>query len=302
MAEIRPRPVLGFAMAISFVMIWTVWIVATRQAVQTTMTPVSIAVIRFSFPALVFLPWYWRRGIVPKGVDRRLLFLVVCGAGAPMLFVVASGMAFAPAADIGALLPGTMPLFAALLGWFVVKEAFESSRILGFALIACGVVMIAGSAVVMGSDGAWRGHGLFLCGGFLWATYTHAFKQSGLDTFQAAGLIGFWSLVMVIPFALYTGGGGLLSLSAQEFGTQLIIQGLFAGIFSLVAYGLAVANLGATKAAAFGSLVPALVAVLAMPMLGEIPTWLTGLAIVAITIGVILASGQVPRIFNRKIA
>lgn len=279
-------------MAISFVLIWTVWIIATRQAVQTTMTPAGVSILRFSLAAIFFLPWYWRKGIFPKNVDKRILFLMVSGSGAPMVFIVSSGMTFAPAADVGALLPGTMPLFAALLGWFVVKEAFATSRVFGFALIASGVAMVAGPALVLAGDGAWRGHLLFLSGACLWAIYTHAFKKTGLNSFQAAGLIGFWSLVIVIPLAVVTKGGGLLSLSWQELGYQFFFHGILSGILSIVTYGLAVAHLGATRAASFGSLVPALVALLAIPLLGETLDWLTGLAIAAITIGVVFASGQ----------
>ncbi len=287
-------------MAISFVLIWTGWIVATRQGVQSSITPAGIVIIRFGVAALFFLPWYWRQGFLPKGVDRRLLFLMVFCAGVPYVLIVSSGMRFAPAADIGALLPGTMPLFAALLGWLVLKEVFEPPRILGFFLIACGIILIAGSAVVVGVNGAWRGHLLFLLGAFSWSIFTHAFKQSGLGSFQAAGLIGFWSLALVIPLAVLTGGGGLIAMSWPELGYQVIAQGLFGGVLSLVAYGAAVANLGATKAAAFGSLVPVLVALLAIPVLGEVPTWQTGLAIGAIMIGVMLASGQGRRFFRRK--
>ncbi len=62
-------------------------------------------------------------------------------------------------------------------------------------------------------------------------------------------------------------------------------QGVQSGLIPL--YGAAVANLGATKAAAFGSLVPA---------------WPTGVAIGVITLGVVLASGQGRRVLRwRKI-
>jgi len=293
------RPGFGLAMAVSFVLIWAGWIIATRYAVQTSMTPAGVAIIRFCVAALFFLPWYWREGVLPKGVDRRLLFTMVVCAGVPYLLIVSSGMAFAPAADIGALLPGTLPLFTAILGWVVIKETMEPPRILGFVFIACGIILIAGPAVLFGADGAWRGHFLFLFGAFMWSIFTHAFKKTGLGSLQAAGLIGFWSLALVIPLVIFTGGGGLLSLSWQELGYQAVVQGFFGGMLSLVTYGLAVVHLGATRAAAFGSLVPALVALLAIPLLGEIPGWITGLAIGAITMGVLLASGQGAPILRR---
>ena len=62
-------------------------------------------------------------------------------------------------------------------------------------------------------------------------------------------------------------------------------------IVSLLLYGRAVAILGASGGAAFGALVPALSALLAIPLLDEWPNKTDWVGIVLVSAGVYLASG-----------
>jgi len=56
-----------------------------------------------------------------------------------------------------------------------------------------------------------------------------------------------------------------------------------------------VRRLGASRAAVLGSLTPAFAALLGIPLLGELPTQVTWVAIVAVSLGVILAGGAFSR-------
>ena len=62
-------------------------------------------------------------------------------------------------------------------------------------------------------------------------------------------------------------------------------------IVSLLLYGRALTFLGASRGAAFASLVPALAALIAIPLLREWPSTSDWLAIMIISTGVYLASG-----------
>ncbi len=73
------------------------------------------------------------------------------------------------------------------------------------------------------------------------------------------------------------------------------MQGVVAGVIALFLFGEAVRRLGASRAAVLGSLTPVLVAMLGMPLLGEFPSRLTWLAIIAVSAGVVLASGGFSR-------
>ncbi|MGC2522857.1 MAG: EamA family transporter, partial [Stellaceae bacterium] len=72
---------------------------------------------------------------------------------------------------------------------------------------------------------------------------------------------------------------------------QVIYQGIVVTILSLVLYGRAVLILGASGGSAFGAFVPALSALLGIPLLGEWPRASGWVGVIVISAGVYLASG-----------
>jgi drug/metabolite transporter (DMT)-like permease len=166
-------------------MIWALWMVATRHAVTHDLPPAAIGLLRFGVPALVLAPVWWRLGLWPRHVPP-LVLVGMLGSGAPFFFIVANAMRFAPAADVSPLLPGTMPLFVALIGFTMFGERLGRWRIVGFGLIAMAVLCISGRGLLNAADGAWRGHALLLTGACLRGLYTHVFRRSGLTPVQGA--------------------------------------------------------------------------------------------------------------------
>ena len=290
-AQAPARPALiGWLAVLATVTIWAVWAVATRHAVTHDLPPSAVGLLRFGEPALLLLPFAWRSGLFPKGLGLPKA-LGLLGSGAPFFLIVALGMQFAPAAEIGPLLPGTMPLFVALIGWLVFGEKLGRLRMLGFALILIGVAGIGGYGLFMTGNGAWRGHLLLLTGACLWGIYTHAYRRSGLSALQAASLIGLWSFLILLPFGLppliRAIGNGL----AGPLVLQALLQGFVAGVAGIVLYGIAIDRLGASRAAAVSPLAIVLAALLAIPVLGEIPDAAAMIGITLATLGVVLASG-----------
>jgi drug/metabolite transporter (DMT)-like permease len=107
-------------------------------------------------------------------------------------------------------------------------------------------------------------------------------------------------VVVVMSFVLFTpvflatadlsrlanAGVGMLLL-------QLTAQGLGAGLVAVLAFSRAVAILGSGRAAFFGALVPGAASLLAIPVLGEIPTVLQVLGLLAVVSGLLVAFGAV---------
>lgn len=217
------------------------------------------------------------------------------GSGAPFFLIVAWGMQFAPAAEIGPLLPGTMPLFVALIGWLVFGERLGRVRVLGFVLILIGVVCIGGYGLLFAGNGAWRGHLLLLTGACLWGIYTHAYRRSGLSALQAAALIGLWSFLILLPFGAPSLVRALGDGLAAAIILQALLQGLLSGVAGVILYGVAVDRLGASRAAAVSPLSIVLAALIAIPALNEIPTPASLIGIGLATLGVVLASGILNR-------
>ncbi|MGF9759987.1 DMT family transporter [Microvirga sp. 0TCS3.31] len=285
---------LGWIAALATVTIWALWAVGTRHAVTHDLPPAAIGLVRFGVPALVLIPFSWRAGLFPKGLGLAK-GLGLLGSGAPFFLIVALGMQFAPAAEIGPLLPGTMPLFVALIGWLVFGERLSGVRVIGFALILTGIVCIGGYGVLFATDNVWRSHLLLLTGACLWGIYTHAYRRSGLPALQAAALIGLWSFLILLPFGLpalvQVLGKGL----AGPILLQALLQGLLSGVAGIVLYGMAIDRLGASRAAAVSPLSIAMAALLAIPVLNETPNPAAWIGIILATSGVVLASGIVSR-------
>jgi drug/metabolite transporter (DMT)-like permease len=282
--------VTGALAAIVTVLIWSLWIVTTRQAATVHLPVAWLGVMRFAVPAVALAPFWWRLGLLPRGVPLHLVAMMVAGAGAPFFVLVASGMHFASAAESGILLGGTMPLFAALFSAAIDRERFSSSRLVGFALVVIAMIAIGGVAVVHGQGlGRW----LVVGGAALWAVYTLAYHRSGLAALPAAGVIAAWSTIILLPFALMSGTEALLAAGPGVLAGEVLSQGVLSGIVALACYGTAVRILGSSRAALLAAIPPAVAAVLAIPMLGEVPSPLALVGVVLVVAGVALATGAV---------
>ncbi|HEX2553678.1 MAG TPA: DMT family transporter [Microvirga sp.] len=290
----RGRRLPAWLAALGTVVIWALWMVGTRHAVTHDLPPSAIGILRFGVPALVLAPFWWRTGLVPRRLPP-LVALGLLGSGAPFFLIVATGMRFAPAADVGPLLPGTMPLFVALIGLVLFGERLGRWRLLGFGLIALGIASIAGRGLLDSAGGAWRGHALLLAGAFLWGLYTHAYRRSGLSPAEGAALVGVWSVILLAPFGAPALAAALAQGLAGAVVVQALLQGALSGVAAIVLYGFAIDRLGASRAAAVSPLGPVLAALLAIPVLGEWPDAAAVFGLAAATLGVVLASGLLGR-------
>lgn len=290
-AQGRRNFLVGVAFGLLVVLIWAGWVIATRFAVTTQLRPFDIAFIRYLVASAILMPVIFRHGLKLRQIGIGCSAMLVCGAGLPFLLVSSTGMKFAPASDVGAIMIGTMPLFVALLSALINRERFDRVRVIGFAAVVVGILCIAAHGLLDFQSGAWRGHVLFLVGAILWAGYTLAFRRAGIGPWHAAALINLCSLVIFTPFYFLVIGSQLLLAPPRELIIQAMMQGIVSAIIGLFAYGEAVRRLGPSHAAVLGSLTPVVAALLGIPLLGEIPTGLTWLGIIVVSAGVALASG-----------
>lgn len=288
MSEFRPSRAIGLAAAFAAAAIGAAWQIATRAGASTDLGPLDLAMLRYGVPALALAPVLWRAGFWPSPARRMSIVPIFLGGGLPFGLVAMAGAGLAPVAHMGALLPGTMPLFTALLAFAVLGERIGRQRAIGFAIVAAGVAAIVGPALAVGGDGAWRGDLLFLAASALWAVFSVAYRRSGLGAWQVSALLAALSFACVLPLWLIA-GGGLLSASWRDVALQVAAQGFCAGLLGTWTYALAIRHLGAGRAALSGALVPALSALGGFVMLGEIPDLSTAAGIVLTMLGIALA-------------
>jgi drug/metabolite transporter (DMT)-like permease len=281
----------GALFGLAAVSIWAGWSAMTRLAVTTSLDAWDIPALRFSVAGLLLLPIVIRRGLALDRLGWLGLGGLIVGTGAPYALLVALGLRFAPAYDAGALNPGCMPLFVALIAATVIGEKPSTAQKIGLSLILSGALIIIGWHGTAWSVSRGFGDVLFLAASFLTACYTIIMRQSKLDPIHVAALVSAGSLVIYAPLYLAIHGLHLSQVPFADLTVQLIFQGIVVTIISLVFYGRAVLILGAPGGSAFGALVPALSALLAIPLLKEWPATSGWVGIVLISAGVYLASG-----------
>jgi len=284
------RYLAGALYGLSAILIWAGWMSVTRLGISTSLTAADITMLRFGTAGILLLPVVIRHGLGLARLRWWQLAIMVGGAGAPYAMIASSGLRYAPAADAGVLIPGVMPLFVAILAVTLLGEKIGASRKAGYGMILLGVLAIAGMAVLVPGQRT-IGHVLFLTASFMWAGYTIVLRRAGLAPLHAAALVSVGSGIIFLPFYVWLRGTALATVPMNDILLQAVFQGVFATILSLYLFGKTVALLGASGGAAFGALVPALAALLAIPVLGERPSVTDWLGIASVTAGVYLASG-----------
>jgi drug/metabolite transporter (DMT)-like permease len=288
-----PSPALGYAAGAVTVLIWSTWFLATRHSAATPLGSIDIGLIRFGIPALALSPVWLRTGLKPKGLPLHLLAIMVAGCGAVFFLVTTLAIHSTPAASSGILLGGSMPLATALIGVLLFRERPDVTRVAGLAAIVAGVLILLLRSL---ADAAlpWTSFALLPAGAVLWASYTHAFRRSGLTAVEASALIAVWSFLIMGALALAF-GVSLPQAPLPEIGLQVLSQGILSGLVAMVSYGTAVKTLGGTQAAAFTALTPVLATLGGGLLLGE-EIGLAEISAAVITgIGVALSTGIAAR-------
>jgi drug/metabolite transporter (DMT)-like permease len=280
---------LGIACAVAAVVIGAGWHVATRLGVTSTLHPVDLALLRYGAPALVLSPVLFRIGLMPDGVPKGWLALVVIGAGLPFGLLAMAGSRFAPVAHMGVIIPGGMALGVAALAWLVMGERFSPRRLVGLGLLTLAILLIGAGAFASVTSRTLAGDAMFLLGAILWAGYTIAFRKCGLTPVQGMALISGWSLLAVVPLWLMTPGARLLYAPPADLGVQVLWQSVLAGLVAVWAYGFSVRSIGPANTAAIGALLPVASSLGGLLVLGEAIPARTALAIGLAVVGVLLS-------------
>ncbi|HSV55457.1 MAG TPA: DMT family transporter [Burkholderiaceae bacterium] len=249
--------VLGVVAGLMAALIGAGWQLASRHGVSTTLGPLELAVLRYAVPALVLLPLLRQTGLLPRGLPRLQLMLLVLGGGLPFGLVVLAGAQWAPAAHIGVFMAGSVPLFTALGAWLLDREQVMGQRLLGLALVVAGMAVFSAGEFA-GLASTWRGDLLFFLAAMLWALYTLMFRKSGLTPWQGAAVVNAWSCLLLLPVLIYFGAPRLWSAPWGDVAFQALGQGIVAGLLGLVTYMAAIARLGAARASLSAALVPLL--------------------------------------------
>lgn len=282
----------GLCWAALSLTIFAGWFVVTRLSVTHELRLWDVTALRFGIGALVLLPVLLasKSRISPKQWAEGLVY--ACLWGMPFVLAVAFGLQISSARRAAAITPALMPVFAGVFTWIIFRERQGTRRWCGYAAIVLGLIWL----VVIGAIADGAVHPLGICAlvmaAMMWAVYTMLFRRSTLTPIQSAALICFWSALLFLPVYIGTGLSRLSYASAGEIALQAIYQGILMTGVAIVAFNRSVALLGSSIATAIIALIPAVAAVVAIPVLGERPSEAEAFAILIVVLGVLLAAGS----------
>jgi drug/metabolite transporter (DMT)-like permease len=288
-----PPELTGIAAGLGAATIWGGALAMTRHGVADAgaLGPHDIVLLRFAAPALLLLPLAWRALRRVGRAEWPRLVALVAGGGAPFVLLAGAGLREAAAADAGALLPGTVPLWVALLSLGAGRGVGAGQRV-GLGLMLAAVAVVAGPALVAGEG--WRGPVLLIAASWLAALYTLALRGMRLSALEATAIVSVASVAGFAPLYLLALQPGIGGAGWGQLAMQLAWQGGLSGLLAPIAFALAVARLGAARAASFGALSPAAATGFGAVLMGELPDAPACFGVVAAACGVALAA-RMPR-------
>jgi drug/metabolite transporter (DMT)-like permease len=274
------------------------WFVVTRLGFRHDLRVWDIIALRFGegaallTPALLIGPSRLQFDAWPRGLVLAALW------GAPFIILVAIGLRLTSATLASSVAPALMPVFAGMIGWGFLSE-IPQRQLLGYGLIAAGLFALVYAYVQAEGGLDTVGVTALVIAAMMWALYTLRLRRTALTSLQAASLICFWSALLYLPFYFGLGLSNLTHTSGGELLFQSIYQGAMMGVISLFAFNRAVALLG-PRAAAIIALVPVVTTLLAIPVLGEWPSWSSSAVICLVALGVVFAASRPTKVTQRE--
>lgn len=308
--NLSPR-VTGMAAAVVTVVIWTSFIVIARATADPSrggvLTPFDIALARLLGAGAVLLPvgwWLVRRdrarnvgasslfGFSP--LSLRVTWSVGLFGGLLYAVLAYSGFVYAPAGHASVLLPGTLPLWTALLALLVLGTRITAARALGLFLILVGGAVVGGSSLVRAFDGGevWKGDLLFMAAALSWSTYSVLARRYALEAVRATAAITVLAFFVYVP--VYTGllvAGLVQGQFFQAPWRDVVFQMLFQGVGSVVISGISFTRMiqyyGPVRSTMITAVVPGLSALAAVVFLGEPMGWSLLFGLLLVTAGIV---------------
>lgn len=255
--------------------------------------PFTLAFLRFAVPALIILPFFFKKLQVHEEDRIKVVLIGFFGITVNILFFF-QGLLQAPSIN-ASLIASSAPIFIVLFSLFFLKEKPKQKLITGSAIGLLGVFVVLAAPLLKHGNLAPLGN-LYYVVAMIGAVAAIILGRQVMRRNSAIS-ITFWSFafgaVGFIPFFMYEVGqiGFLPNLSLQGF------VGLIFGIFfsSLAAYFLhmyGLKYLTASDVSVFAYIDPMVTILVAAPLLGEFPDLAFVIGSVLVIYGILRSEGR----------
>jgi drug/metabolite transporter (DMT)-like permease len=277
---------LGLGCGIATALFWAFGLIAAKHGIGNGLGPADIAFHRNVWVGAALLPVLMLQGGLRDlgGIGwRRGIALSIFG-GIPFAILSATGFLLVPLGHGGVIQPSCAALGGILLSALVLREAMPAWRVAGAVAMVMGLMLLGWEALAtIGTHGV-LGDLTFAGAGLSFAVFGLMLRLWRISPMRAVAIVGVVSLAYVPVHWAVFGFAQMIAAGWTENLLQVAVQGVFAGTLSIYLFTRTVILLGASRAAVFPALVPALTVLLGIPALGEVPSaiQLAGLVIVGI--------------------
>lgn len=300
---------LGIGAAVVTVLVWTAFILIARASAARSLSPFDLAFARICGASAVLVPWgAWlvarerrrhpgRPAGALFGLSPLALGVTAMGGvfgGLLYALLAYSGFFYAPASHASVLLPGSLPLWTALLAALVLRDRITPTRAIGLALIVAGDLLVGGRSLLHAFEGGdvWKGDLLFMSAALCWACYSVVARRHALDAVRATIAITVFAFLTYVPaYTLLVGGGWVVSRLGTAPAGEIVFQMAFQGLGSVVVSGITftrmIQHFGPVRSTMITALVPGLSALGAVLLLGEPMHWTLLAGLVLVTGGIL---------------
>ncbi|MEO3473832.1 DMT family transporter [Roseomonas sp. CAU 1739] len=279
----------GWICAGLLLLVWTGFHLVSRFIVRDGLTPWDVAMLRYAGAFVCVLPllaWHGLPRIAPRRVPAVLVF---AGFGFPL--GAYAGYQLAPAAHGATVMAAGLPAVTALLATACGMGRITARRLAGLGIITMGSVLLAWTT--SGAwEGAWRGDLLFLAAVSSWAVYTLLVQRWALPALDTTIALGLAAAPVFLPVWFFLLPSGMAGASWTVILTQAAFHGAGASVIAGILYTRSVAALGPAATTMIGAAVPALVAITAWPLLGEVLSPVAILAVLLVSGGMLVGMGR----------
>ena len=289
-AKIRLRRRLAFGGMMLAMLIFGANFVVSRHAVLNGLSSHDILALRFATAGLLLLPTFISAGITSCagiGWPRGLALAVM--SGFPMSYLMMTGLTLAPAAHGAVIGPGTVTVIGIVGSVVLFGSRLTRPLVIGVLAVLVGLACLGIAGTRQTSDTILLGDLCFLGVGLIWGGYPLVVQLWRLDALKATAVVSVLSM-LYLPFYFLLFFRGFDVAPWWVLAAHAINQGVLNVIVGLWIWSWSAPILGSAVIGRFPPMIPVIGTLLAIPVLGEIPSGLQIGGIAMIIAGLFVAS------------
>ena len=270
---------------------WSVSFIWTRVAIQS-FHPVTLITLRLLLASFLLYIVSKSFGKFQRLRKKDIKWFVMLAFFEPFMYYIGEtyGLTMVES-TLASVIVSTIPLFAPVLAYFLLKEKIGWANIMGIIVSLVGVFFVIYEPASGFTANPW-GVGLMFLAVFSAICYTTTLRKisthySTLNVifYQSAIGLGFFIptfLVVDLPTI------GTLQVSQQAFGALLMLS-VFASVIAFVLFAGVVREIGVARTNVFVNLIPVFTALFAWFFMGDEVTWLKWIGIAVVVLGLFVS-------------